>query len=71
MSTIILRGTLHQRLRARGHRNLKALIGGIPLHYTLELEGIRKQASFNGWKHLHELLHSMQWLMYYGQWAFA
>ena len=38
----------------------------IPLHFTLELEGLRDQGSLNELSNLHGVLHGMQWIMSHG-----
>ena len=43
----------------------------VPLHFTLELEGLRDQGSFNGYMNLHGVLYGMQPMMVHSLLDFA
>ena len=66
VSGLCLKGTLHQSLRVCDHWNLKYLMfenaETIPLHITLELEGLWDQGSLNGWNPPWSSI----WLMFHG-----
>ena len=36
----------------------------VPLHFTLQLEGLTVQGSLKGW--IHGVRHGMQWIIFHG-----